>query len=79
MKTRLLPESAYDWHVRDGRDGETWGPYGTKREALDKRRFLRAYAEPVVRPVFEITSTINERKVLKLIRYVRAPQKKRKR
>ncbi len=64
---RLLPEAAYDWIVRDGRDGEEWGPFDTKAAASEERK-RRARPLPFyARPAIEVVTKINERKVLALM------------
>lgn len=67
-KRRLLPEAAYDFWVRDGRDGETSTRRDTLAEAQADAKRWRKTVDPWRRSVFEIRWAVNETKVLRLLR-----------
>lgn len=66
-KSRLLPDDCYDFFVRDGRDGETRGPFGDAGRAREIWLLLRASVESYKRPCFTIEWRVNERKTLRLL------------
>ena len=66
-KCRLLPEAAYDFFTRDGRDGEEGERRDTMAEAREDARKLRAAMPSYKRPAIEVWWRINERKVLRLL------------
>lgn len=67
-KRRLLPEAAYDFWARDGRDGEE----GRRRDSLafarrDARRWKATILDSWRRCVITVEWAVNERKVLRLL------------
>ena len=74
---RLLPESAYDFTVRDGYDGEETGPFDTKSEAVAQLRIQRAKEHSWNRCRITLEWQVNERKVLRLL--ANRPAKKARR
>ena len=67
MKRRTLPESAYDFYARDGRDGELGKTRDTLAEAQADARAMRAPLTSYQRPAIEVCWRVNERKVMRML------------
>lgn len=64
---RILPEAAYDFWARDGRDGEVGWTRDTLAAAKADVKDWRAKLKSWQRPCIELVWSVNERKVLRLL------------
>ena len=77
MAKRILPEAAYDFYARDGRDGETGPMRSTIHAARKDAREMRGNLPSYSRCVIEVIWCVNETKVLKLLQRRRARKRKK--
>lgn len=66
-RKRSLPESAYDFWVRDGRDGEVTPRRDTLAEARSDLAIVRHGEDSWSRCCWEIKWEVNERKVKRML------------
>ncbi len=72
-RRRILPEAAYDFWARDGRDGERSHVCDTLRDARAVTKEWRATLDAWNRCVITVGWEVSERKVLRLLRTNRKP------
>lgn len=71
MKHRLLPGAAYDFFVRDNRDGEESKYFDTLAEARAVAQVWKRRLAREDRCVIQVCWYLNERKILALLRGAR--------
>lgn len=76
-RKRLLPEAAYDFWVRDGRDGEERSRRHSLADALSDQRAWRATIRKWQRCCITVEWAVNERKVLRLLQQASEEPKER--
>ncbi len=63
MRNRILLDSAYDFFVIDGRDGEIRGPFDTSEDAKREAKKWRKTLDKCMRCCIYVDWKVNERKI----------------